>query len=248
MFKEADLQIEFNNIGFVKLKLFSEDDLLHLKDVYEITKNQSGLDLPFYTSIWSNNQVYKNKVDLEIKKIFNQRIDKYITGFKAVFGNFMVKKNSEKSDLIPHQDWNFVDEEFSYSITIWAPLTGVNKDNGALEVFPKSHIKYKNFIRPRFADSVFLKDLNHIKENCMECIDMKAGEALFINPRLIHGSSINKSINDRIAATLVVTEKEASLLHYVELKDIKKIVKLEVDSSFFIRHSCYDNPILHLKQ
>lgn len=243
MFKEKSHQKEFDEFGYVKLELFNKEDLAYLNSVYEETKGLVELNQPFYTSIWSENESYKNKVDQEIKKVFLKRLDKYITNFKTVFGNFMVKKQSRNSDLNPHQDWNFVNEENSYTITIWAPLSNVNKSNGALEIFPKSHIKFKNFIRPRFADSVFLDELNYIKENCMECVEMNAGEALFVNSRTIHGSSINCDSKERIAATLVVADKKEPLVHYVELKDKKEIVKLNIEPSFFIKYSCYDNPI-----
>jgi hypothetical protein len=233
----------FKNNGFVKFPLLNEVELDRLRALYEKTKKDSGLDEKlFFTSIWSDSQKYRESVDQELKLILEPALQRELSNFQSVFANFMVKNQGDDSQLNPHQDWSFVDEEQYDSITVWIPLCDVTKMNGALEVYRKSH-RMENYIRARFQNNPFQTQMQDIALNRMESISMKTGEVLFVNSRTIHGSPPNLSNSQRVVASIVIAPKAATLLHFVQdQEDKNQAYKLEVDPRFYVNYSCFDYP------
>lgn len=243
MFKEASHQSMFDNNGFVKIQLFSNEEINSIKQIYLNYENKSNvIGKQFYTSIWSNDEQYKEAVDKSLKEELEPILSRVLNNFKAVFSNFMVKKPGENSQLPPHQDWSFVSEPEFYSITVWFPLVEVDKNNGALEILPYSN-RLNNYIRARFGDSPFNNDSDYIKNNLMKSEPLKVGEALFVNSRTIHSSPPNKSNLDRIAVSIVVIPEQATLKHFILDKDDKEtIIEINVTPKFFTKYSCFDYP------
>jgi len=246
MFIDKIIKNKFKELGFIKMPLLNSEDILEIQKIYKETSSLCELDKPFYTSIWSDNVIYKEKVDLKLKALLMPKLERYLKDFKSVFANFMVKRSGNNSSLPPHQDWSFINEEEADSVTIWIPLIDVDEQNGAMQVCPKSN-QLKNYIRPRFQNSPFNTELKYISENLMKSIPMKKGEALFINSRTIHSSPNNLSQKDRIALSIVIIPKTSKIIHYIMDKtDDKKAYKLYVETDFFIKYSCFDYPELEV--
>lgn len=242
MFKDKEQLQFFEKEGYLKTPLLSVSEVEELKNLYLETKHSANVDAKFYTSIWSNDSAYKAKVDAQLKSTLVNALKSKLDDFKAVFANFMVKKTGEGTQLHPHQDWSFVEEPNFQSITVWIPLVNVDKNNGALEVCPKSNL-LENYVRARFLNSPFSDNTDYIQENLMKSIPMKMGEALFVNSRTIHSSPCNMSNADRIAVSIVIVPKEAQMIHYVQDKlEPELIHKLNVDEDFYIKYSAFDYP------
>ena len=77
----------------------------------------------------------------------------------------------------------------------------------------------------------------------MESVELEVGEALFVNPRTIHASPPNLSLEDRIAVTIVLIPEVATLKHWVLDKTTSEFaLELNVAPSFFTEYSCFDYP------
>jgi hypothetical protein len=203
--------------------------------LHDELKKTAGVGMQFYTSIWSENEDHRKKADQGIKEILIPALKNYLKIIQPVFANLMVKASGEDSSLLPHQDWCFVDEPEYDSATVWVPLIDVNRKNGNLQVIPRSHFEFKNFIRPRFGDAPFNREEESKR---LVDINMKAGEALILNSRLIHASPPNLSGFERVAASVVIAPASAKLKHWVS--DLEKPFEFEVDETFYWRFSCYD--------
>jgi hypothetical protein len=243
MFKVDKALGRFKDFGYVVLDFVEPEALEELYKLYKETEPLVELEANFYTSIWSENTAYKNKINNELKSILGPFLDEHLQNYKVAFSNFMVKKSGYSSSLQPHQDWTFVQEPDNYSITVWVPLMDVTEENGALEILPGSN-KLDNYVRARFMDSPFSDHNKYIEENLMKSIPLKKGQALLVNSRTIHASPDNLSDFDRIAASIVVYPESASLLHYVMDDAQENLVnQLAIDSSFFVKYSCFERPL-----
>lgn len=242
IFISAQWQQHFREQGYVIVPLLGKDDIKKLQAIYSEHERDSKVGLPFYTSIWSESPQYRVVIDAELKKILVAALSRYLLDCQPVFANFMVKHPGDSSQLIPHQDWNFVDETRYDSVTVWCPLIDVNENNGNLQVVPGSH-RLKNFIRGRFFDAPFQSLLDDVIKSKLQNMPMKAGEALILNSRLIHASPPNYSSIVRVAASVVMAPAEAELIHYVmEDREAKKSYKkLHITPRFFTDYSCYDS-------
>lgn len=243
MFKYNEDAKAFQEEGYLKKMLLTDNDISAIQNLYKATKHLSGIDnKSFYTTIWSDNVAYKEKVGKGLKEIIEPALALHLQDYKSVFANFMVKKAGENSQLHPHQDWSFTDEAQHFSITAWIPLIDVDKKNGALQVLPKSHL-LNNYPRARFANAPFADKIEYISHNLMKSVSMKAGEVLMINSRTIHASPPNLSNDERIAVSIVLIPKEAPMKHWVLDKDDSMMAhELEVQPNFFTEFSCFDYP------
>ena len=123
----------------------------------------------------------KETVDAQLKRILTKALEEHLIDCKPVFANFMVKNPGDNSQLIPHQDWNFVDETKYDSVTVWCPLVAVNEVNGNLQVVPRSH-RLNNLIRGRFFDAPFHHLFEEVVYDKLISLPLKAGEAIILNP------------------------------------------------------------------
>jgi hypothetical protein len=241
LFKDKALGEKMRRDGFVTVPLLDESELQELENIFGSHESKDPINLGFYTSIWSEDTEYRKKIDANLKRILMPPLSKHLDDIKAVFTNFMVKNSGENTALVLHQDWSFVDEPEFDSATIWCPLVDVNRLNGTLQVIPRSHL-LENYVRGRFFDAPFRQVDEATLQKQLIDVPLKAGEALIINSRLIHGSPPNLSGKQRLVASVVVAPEEAPLHHWVMEQKAEGTLqkKLDINADFFWEYSCYD--------
>lgn len=121
-------------------------------------------------------------------------------GYEVMGGAFVTKGPTE-AFVEAHQDPTFVDESAYTSLNVWVPLQDVDADNGCIWVLPHSHIDGtpvrpgNNWMYPSYYERIPKDRL----WAAMTPVEMKAGEALVYDHRLLHGSKGNYTSNDRVA-------------------------------------------------
>ena len=87
-----------------------------------------------------------------------------------------------------HQDWRSMQGSLN-SVVIWIPLVDINKDLGALEILPGSHL---DGLRTDHVENGFgMVDLSKGEEDKLISIEIKTGDVLLFSSFLIHRSGIN---------------------------------------------------------
>lgn len=87
-----------------------------------------------------------------------------------------------------HQDWRSMQGSLN-SVVIWIPLVDINKDLGALEILPSSHL---DGLRTDHVENGFgMVALSKEKEDKLISIEIKTGDALLFSSFLIHQSGNN---------------------------------------------------------
>lgn len=235
-FKDSRLQEEFDKIGFVKVPLLSGEDVFLLKKY--IIENTPIVDmsnqLGFFQGVCIENKEEKKSLDKYIKSIVNSKLSDLIHNFKPIIYTALAKGSSDNSKLELHQDSSFVDENIDYSMSLWIPLSDSNFENGAIHFLDGSH---KTFPIIRCATiSHDYGDPQKIKDR-MQCIDVKAGEVLLFNARLLHYTPNNTSGEIRIAVMSCLVRSDADILQWYKISDSRlEVYKMEDD--FFLD---YDN-------
>ena len=239
LFKDPDHQKHFEENGFVKLKVLDPEDIQQLLEFYLTLKNDhQRADYGFHVSLDNTNREWVENVSSTIRKIIEPKAATYLDRCKVFTSSFVIKEPGPKAIVPPHQDWTFVDETQFNSCTFWVPLQDVNMDNGALGIIRGSH---KFFDHPRPSPSPqaksALSDHYFTIFPYMEIIEMKAGEALVFDNRLIHASPPNTTEHPRIAAGIGITQEEAELEHHYQLPGTQPplLEKFRVDETFFMQ-------------
>lgn len=86
-----------------------------------------------------------------------------------------------------HQDWRSMQGSLN-SVVIWIPLVDINKDLGALEILPGSHL---DGLRTDHVENGFGLVVLSKEEDKLISIEIKTGDALLFSSFLIHQSGHN---------------------------------------------------------
>ena len=255
VFKESDLQIEFDKKGYTCIPFLSGKEVeILIKDYFELLPerggNLLGEDTDFATAdavtydftFIDRSSVYKQKVFDRITGIFMPRIATILEDYKPIIANFIFKK-PDGGEVPLHQNWAFVDEEKYTSVSLWCPLVDSNTANGTLQFVNGSHKRYGKWRGPMVPwelDSV--KD--QIIKKHLTPIDRRAGEAIILDDSVIHYSNINYTKGLRLAIQLILIPAEAESIHYHmnPNEDAKTIHMIEVDRDFYMGFNPWMKP------
>jgi hypothetical protein len=195
--KNNDLRNQINEQGFSLQNFIPKEAIDQLIEVYKqhhTIENEKG---GVFFSIFSQNIVYRKKINEQITKILQPIIDPLFQNYKIVVNSFVVKISGPESEFYVHQDTTSLDE-WNYSpLSLWIPLQDVTKNNGCLGVIPYS----KHFFYP-YRSISFPSPIDGIQETVkkyLQAIEMKTGEVLLFDNRTLHHSYSNLSGENRIS-------------------------------------------------
>lgn len=237
LFKNTEHQTQFERDGYVKLSLLSPEEVAVLKDFYLNTHFDNKIEAGFHISLDNQNSELVDQVGKKIRAVMEPKTSDIFEDCKVFTASYVIKEPGLRNIVPPHQDWTFVDETEFTSVTVWTPLVDVTEENGALGVIPGSHLLFNH---PRSSPSPQSKSplADHIFTlfPYVEIVEMKAGETLIFNNRLLHASPPNLSEHARLAVGIGVTQKEAQLIHYyhVPQSDPAMLECYEVEEDFYL--------------
>ncbi len=240
IFFQKELNSSLQKNGFVVVSLLNNDEISELEHFFYSSESEFQNK---FTTYACNNIQYKKDVDNLLKKVIGKKLERIITPEMIPFwGNFMLKKPDENSDMPLHADWQYVDEKKYISLNVWTPFIDTSLENGSLHVVPKSH-QHCNYPRginlPRYYE---IKD-KEIKTKFGKELKLKKGEAVIYDHRLLHYSYPNKSTKNRLAATLVYVPKDTPISIFYKNNDASETNLLEIEGvSSLINSSFYEEP------
>ena len=234
IFKNSELQKQFDKDGFVVLPLLESNEVNKLLDYYKNQNFDNKIEAGFHISLDNQNQDLVKEVGSKIKEVLVPKTTDLLDDCKVFTASYVIKEPGLQNIVPPHQDWTFVDESQFCSATIWTALVDVTEKNGALGVIRGSH---KIFDHKRSSPSPQSKSplSDHIFTlfPFVEVIEMKAGESLIFNNSLIHASPPNLSDQARIAVGIGITQSEAQLNHFYQNPTSGKLEEFVVDEDFY---------------
>lgn len=93
-----------------------------------------------------------------------------------------------------HQDWRSMQGSLN-SVVLWIPLINIDKNIGALEILPGSHL---NGLRAKDLENGFgFIELKEEEKNHLQTVEVNVGDALIFSSFLIHQSGKNISNSPR---------------------------------------------------
>lgn len=250
--------------GFVKFKLFDNDEVKAISDFYISVKNEHNVkDTLFHTTLNTSNAELIYKINDFLSPIFEKRLKEHLKSLNQTIIGFLVKSKGPNSAVTIHQDWNYVDEEKFNSFSVWVSLQDTNILNGCMQIIPGSHKFYKT-IRTSPNNPEYFHDYKAKAADYLIDVPTKLGECLIFNQSIIHASRKNLSKEDRVSCILGVFPKEAKMLHYYSPTDepLAKIEQYEINKesmiymkkdqrpphSKFIKYVSYVKPIVSEKE
>lgn len=211
-FTDNALGKEIQKYGFAVIPFASTSDLNSIRKEYESLPLNRGKGTQ--VTMFNPSEQYRKKVDASIKFIFGKKACDILQNYRVLYTNFMIKEPGAEGHFPVHQDWTYVDERFFSSYAIWVPMQDVNDKNGALHVVQYSHRLNTGLRGPGVFEPV--QHLSEeIKSKYSKVVNLKAGEALIWDHRLIHFSLPNFSSQARLAFTLIMVPCGAEVIHCI---------------------------------
>lgn len=199
LFIDTKINNEFQLNGFVKIKLFNEQQVQELKTYYNTKAyKQRVSNDTFHVTSNSNNQTLIKEVTEFLKPIYNQELKKYLKNFELAIGNYLVKESGKNSAVKAHTDTTLVDESKDISFSAWVSLDDADYQTGNMQFIPGSHT-FQSSLRVIPDRHQYYEKLQPLLPNYLIDVPTKAGECLIFLHSTIHASRKNNSGKPRIA-------------------------------------------------
>ena len=196
--------------GFYIQPLLTEKILCNLEEIYSKFHHFEDPKGGMFYSIYSQDIDYRKKIHNEIRTLIEPFLDDHFHDFKVMLCSFVVKLPGEKSEFYIHQDTTGMDEWEDSPLTVWIPLQNVDEGNGCLGVIPFSHGFFSPYRSISFPSP--FEQIQSTVRNYLQPVDMKRGEALFFDNRIVHHSYANQTKMPRIAVVCGLFPKNAKLI------------------------------------
>lgn len=217
IFKDADLQQQFDRDGFVKINLLEAAKADELYQYFIAQQNEHDVVNGLYQSTThTNNPDLIRKVDAHLKSVILPYLDKFFQNYEPMMGTYITKQPGPGSETILHQDPNFVDEHRFVSGNVWVALSDIDHHNGNL-FFVRGTQRFIHSLRVTPSCPTAFDDIKPLlPENVFE-VPVKKGDAIFINHAVVHGATPNLSKSPRVAAVLALRSAGSDwIYHYME--------------------------------
>lgn len=192
--------------GFVILDLINVDEVDYLNSLcHQYLKTQQQ---DFVSGSHFLPKEDADFINQELHRIIKPKTDVLFPELELL-GGTLATKIQGKSVLKAHNDWDIVDEKLYNSYNLWLPLVSTNQQNGTLGLIPNSHA-WKHTHRGFNIDGRFENFTNEFIKIGIEP-ELKAGQAILYNHRLIHFSRPNTTSQPRNVAIIGMKDKAATL-------------------------------------
>ena len=237
-----DLRGTLREQGVVKTRILSADEVAAILSDYRSkfsVESQSG----FYWSMYNKNKSVAAEANDYISEKLLPKLSPYFGNLQSLLSSFFVKPPG--GDFIdPHQDWTFIDGEPEHnSFTCWIPLIDTDYNSGTLGCVVGSH-RLTNHVRasPSPAFPKFTINQRQLLIENTTFFELKAGEAVIFDHRIIHASSPSKLNAPRPAMGICFAPAECTMIHYSRNpKTADTVFKYKVDRNFY---NYYNDTIL----
>ncbi len=236
-FKDTVLQKRFELDGYVVTDLLEDGQVADLRQLYlqNIAAHRQVNDKMRSTCDTGDLELIL-EVDKKLREIILPSVDKVLNSYDHLLGSFLVKEPGEGSETGFHQDPTLVDDQRYVSGNVWVALQDTDSRNGNLRVIKGSHRMIDTLIVTPDCPVSYSSFRERLLEFSTE-VPVKAGQAVFLNHKLIHGASANHSREERIAAIIAIKSKAAEwrFLYLEPGEPHHRIEAYRLDSGSFAR-------------
>lgn len=245
----ADKRVEkqiFEN-GYAVAGRLPEAVRQSLLTLYEDTHRFSQPEGGMFYSVYSQDVEYRRKVHDAMGELLKPLYDLIFNHYRNLLNSFIVKVPGPKSEFSMHQDSTGLNELEHSPLSVWIPLQDTTVKNGCMCVVPKTH----GLFSPYRGISIPAPFAGHeaLVKRYLVPVEMKAGDILLFDNRIIHNSTTNSSTADRVVVMSGIFPEQAQLVScFLDAAERPgEIEVIEQADSFLIEYpkflnGCFDRP------
>lgn len=245
IFIDAEIQRKFDEDGYVKITLLSDEEVEALSQIRMEYFPEKGS--VFFSSSYLDDFALKMEISNKISNLIDSSLAKQCLNYRLIGAAYLIKGIGKHSEMPMHQDWTIVDEQQYYAANVWIPLTDTNEQNGTLELMKGSH-KWNEALRAPTLPMSFVGLEEKIKPQ-LTLVPAKKGEVIILNQATIHYSKPNMTDQIRPAITCGLISQKAPLKFHYWDKERSQIEEFEQEDDFLLRfenfmEAIYKRPLM----
>lgn len=195
---DENLEAKVNKKGYEIIEFLDKKAIEKLKKKFnEFFPDRSSFE-GAYSGMNDLSLDKRREMYLYIKHVISPYLDKFFRNHYLPIASFYSRKPDKQYFLDWHSDPSFIFNEHLEGIYgIWCPLIDVFKNSGTLKLVPKSH-RLLNKLHFAYKTAKWsLEGKRKLLDRYGKSFDLKAGQALLFDGRMIHSSEPNYSDFDR---------------------------------------------------
>ena len=200
-----------SNLSIKQIKKYNEEgfvspiDAISNKEANEIRNEIENIEKNWPKELEGSGRNYVHLISPIFDKVcHNPRI---LDAVESIIGRnilicgttLFIKNPNEKGYVSFHQDAKYIGLEPHNWVTAWISVTDSNEKNGCMRMWPGSHKENLKHHNQKFDKNNLLtrgQTVENVPINETIPVVLKAGQMSLHNPKIVHGSDLNKS-NDR---------------------------------------------------
>lgn len=206
----TNLEVE----GWATMGMLDADGLAVAQQVVDSLDIPAGT--PFFASNRDASREDATRVARSLQDLFQPVVDRLLPGYRVFKGAVIVKDPNGDNPVGLHQDWEYVDERYHRSYTVWVPLEDACDAQGGLHVVPRSHRWLDNH---RGSGDGFTEPFSAVADEVMARggldVPLTAGEGVVYDSALLHFSNPNRGGRRRAAVAVAIAPPAAPVVHFV---------------------------------
>jgi ectoine hydroxylase-related dioxygenase (phytanoyl-CoA dioxygenase family) len=212
--RDPDLGKKVNHDGYAVIKLLTEPEIAHLRNCFaEFFPDRSRFS-GRYNSMNHTDSASRKEIHNRIQQTISNRLELY---FKDYYSPISILY-SKHADGVNDTDWHtdpslMLNQHLEPVYTLWCPLLDIGERNGVLQVVPGSHRLVNKLISTCFSDFSPTPKIGTIYNKYRTSFNLKAGEAILFDARLVHGSLPNVSDVERDCIVLKIAPIGANYIN-----------------------------------
>lgn len=233
-FRDPVLQAQFEREGYVVRRLLSEVELDALRAA---VKSAIPSDPPVNDPQQS---AYVSYFDLDrrhaasdfIEAIVAPKIEAALQGYRPLYSSFFHKHGGAPA-MEPHQHSPAIADPAETVVNCWIPLIDCDATSGTLEVVRRSH-QLVDHVQTPFSTLYWNSFADELRTRYLRPVPVRAGDAIFFEDSLVHGSARNERGVPRVATLTAMIPVDAVPAFYT--CDGAEVVAYEAADGF-----CYSD-------
>ena len=230
--RDETLEEKLRRDGYTVMDLLDDKTVAELKQEYVDQFSAPHTAIGRFTPMEHSTPAAKRGIHNFILDRIKPELDKIFKDYQTPIASYFTKYAHSTGDLSWHTDASLLlNTHLEPHYGIWCPLVDVCAKNGVFILIEGSH---------KFSHTVFLNGLewpylSHADqfEKKKKVLDLKAGQIVLFDLRLIHHATANETDEDRICFCVRFTHEKSKFYSFLIEEDDKSVVSVYEEGKDF---------------
>ncbi len=247
LLKEGELEKKMFRDGYIILDFLDDKTVADLKAEYIKLFTASQTSIGRFTPMEHTTPETKRYIHNFIIDKARPFLEQYFNDYMTPIASFFTKYANSEGDLTWHNDTSLLlNTHLEPHYGIWCPLRDVDEKNGALCVIEGSH-KFSHVMFVNGIEWPYMKYMPQFVKK-KKILQLKAGQMVLFDLRLIHDAVPNRSNEDRICFCVRLTNKKSKYFSFISEKGNSEAVSIYEESfDYYLRDEWTDDNKLRNK-